>query len=127
VGYLVRVKNRLLAATVVYYPFFDNEGPRQQVVRSLIYTLPIVGLVVVVVTRRWARDHLALIAIVIFVIYLTPYVLVAYYRRYAVPLAGLQAMFEIWGLDSIRAFVIHRRREDDEQLSTGVADEIRHR
>jgi hypothetical protein len=36
-------------------------------------------------------------------------------------------MFEIWGLDSIRAFVIHRRRADDQQLSTTVADEIRHR
>jgi hypothetical protein len=126
-AYLVRVKNRLLAATVVYYPFFDNEGPRQVLVRSLMHTLPIVGLVVVVMTRRWEWDHLALIALVIFVIYLTPYVLVAYYRRYAVPLVGLQAMFEIWALDSIRAFVIHRRRADDQQLSTTVADEIRHR
>jgi uncharacterized membrane protein YhdT len=109
-GYLVRVKNRLLAATLVYYPFSSVEGKRAIWVRSLIWSLPFIGLVVVVLSGRSANDHRARIALVVFVTYLTPYVLVAYYRRYALPIMGLQLMFEIWCLDSIRATIIYMLR-----------------
>ena len=100
-GCLAMVKNRLLAATVVYVPAIRGEGKRQVLVRSLIYPLPALGLLAVVVTRRWTRDRLIVIALVVYVAYLAPYVLVSYYRRYAIPLLGLHVMFEIWGLDAI--------------------------
>jgi hypothetical protein len=109
VGYLIRVKNRLLAATCVYYSFVVGEGRGRVLVRSLLYTLPFLGLLAMVLSGRWLRDPLPRIALVVFVTYLTPYVLVAYYRRYALPLLGLQVMFEIWGLDAIHLFVISRR------------------
>jgi hypothetical protein len=78
------------------------------VVRRLIYPLPFLGLVTIVATRRWARDNLVVIALVAYVAYLTPYMIVAYYRRYAIPLLGLQVMFETWGLDSLWQLLPHR-------------------
>jgi hypothetical protein len=108
-GYLMRVKNRLLAATLVYYSGTVGEGNRRALVRSLLHPLPFLGLAAMVLSGLWLRDPLARIAVVVFLTYLTPYVLVAYYRRYAIPLIGLQVMFEIWGLDAIRAIVIRQR------------------
>jgi hypothetical protein len=119
VGYLARVKNRLLAATLVYHSFFGEEGKRQVLVRSVIYPLPFLGLAAVVLTRGWARDHLVVIALVIYVTYLMPYVLVAYYRRYAMPLIGLQVMFEIWGLDAVVGHLIHHVHDGNSRSSTG--------
>jgi hypothetical protein len=110
-GYLARVKNRLLAATLVYRSFTGDEGNRRVIVRSLILPLPLLGLVMVLVTRGWTRDRLMIIAPVVYVTYLTPYILVAYYRRYAVPLLGLQVMFEIWGLDAVWRRWIHRAND----------------
>jgi hypothetical protein len=109
VGYLMRVKNRLLAATLVYDSGRVNEPNRRALVRSLLHPLPILGFAAMVLSGLWLRDPLARIAVVVFLTYLTPYVLVAYYRRYAIPLIGLQVMFEIWGLDAIRAIVIRQR------------------
>jgi hypothetical protein len=119
VGYLARVKNRLLAATVVYYPFFRDDSKRQVLVRSLIYPLPFIGLATVIVTRAWARDHLVVISLVIYLTYLAPYLLVAYYRRYAMPLIGLQVMFEIWGLDAIAGYLISYAPDGNPQSSNG--------
>jgi hypothetical protein len=101
VGYLVRVKNRLLAATVFFYSYFPDVAGRRLSLRSLIYPLPFIGLVLVLMTLGPAPDRRVLIALLVYVTYLTPYVLVAYYRRYAMPLIGLQVMFEIWALNSI--------------------------
>ena len=113
IGYLAKVKNRLLAATLVYQPFRRGEGNRQLLVRCALYPLPFFGLLAIVATRRWAGDPVVLIALVAYVTYLIPYVLVAYYRRYAIPLLGLQIMFEIWGLDSLWHFFGRRLKNND--------------
>ena len=106
-----RTKNRLLAATLLYQPFSRKEDSRRLLVRSLIYPLPFLGLVAVVVTRGWARSHLMLIAVTVYVTYLVPYLLVGYYRLYAIPLLGLQVMFETWGLDALWQRLTHRRND----------------
>ena len=43
-AYLIRVKNRLLAATLFYFPFSNLEGKRVRWVRSLTWSLPFIGL-----------------------------------------------------------------------------------
>jgi hypothetical protein len=101
IGYLTRAKNRMLAATLSYHPYTQEEGSRQILLRSLLYPWPFLGLIVVVFTRGWASDQLKLIAVMAYITYLTPYMLVAYYRRYAMLLLGLQVMFEIWALDAV--------------------------
>jgi hypothetical protein len=100
-GYLTRVRNRLLAATLVFQSFFSNEGKTRASIRSMIYPLPFIGLALLLMMRGWARNRVVVIALVVYVTYLTPYVLVAYYRRYGLPVVGLQVMFEIWGLDAV--------------------------
>jgi hypothetical protein len=107
-GYLDKVKNRFLAATILYPWFFEGEGKGRVFVRSLIYPWPFLGLLAVVLSSAWTRNRLIVIALVVYVAYLSPYVMVSYYRRYAVPLLGLQVMFLIWGLDVIRAQWIER-------------------
>ena len=55
-AYLIRVRNRLLAATCVYYSFENNEGRRRVLVRSLLHPLPFLGLLAMVLSgRRPAR------------------------------------------------------------------------
>jgi hypothetical protein len=84
-----------------------------------MYPLPFIGLATVIVTRGWARDHLVVIGIVIYLMYPAPYLLVAYYRRYAMPLTGLQVMFEIWGLDAIAGHLIRHAPDGNPQSPNG--------
>jgi hypothetical protein len=119
-GFLERVRNRLLAATLVYHSFTGDEGKRRVFLRALILPLPFLGLVVVLVTRAWSRSHLMIIAMIAYPVYLMPYVIVAYYRRYAMPLLGLQVMFEIWALDAIWSRWVHRARGGGRSAPTAL-------
>ncbi len=62
-------------------------------------------MVLMLATPGWAKDKRKLVALVIFVTYLTPYILVSYYVRYAMPLLPVQVLFCFWGLESARRAV----------------------
>jgi hypothetical protein len=120
-GYVTMVKNRLLAATLFFHSFTKNEAKREVLIRSLLHPLPFLGLMVVVLARGWARDRVVLIALVVYAVYLIPYLLVAYYRRYAMPLVGLQVMFEIWALDALRGLLFDLAAANDVRSSPALS------
>ncbi len=105
-GYAARVANRLLAATILYHPFLDGEGGLALIASYLVHPLPFYGLLLMLVTRGWTSDRVKVIALTVYLTYLIPYVLVAYYERYAMPLFGLHVVLVFWGLEAIQGLWI---------------------
>ena len=103
-GYLLRIGARLLAATVVYYPYNEGESGPALWLSYAVHPLPFYGLLLMVLRGGWQSDRLKAIAVIVYITYLTPYIMVAYYERYAVPLIGIQAMFCYWGWEAIPAY-----------------------
>lgn len=101
-AYLGRVGNRALAATVVYFPFQEDEGGWTLLASYLFHPVPFYGLVLTLLGPGWWRDPLKRIALIVTAAYLLPYVMVAYYERYGLPLLGVQALFVYWGIESVR-------------------------
>lgn len=101
VGYLARVGSRLLAATVIYFPFQADESGVGLWLSYAIHPLPFYGLMAMIFLGQWRSDRRKVVAVISYVTYLFPYMMVAYYERYSVPLIGLQAMFCCWGWEAI--------------------------
>ncbi|MGC8642452.1 MAG: hypothetical protein ACP5XB_21535 [Isosphaeraceae bacterium] len=95
-----RVFNRLLAASVLHIPYESRNGSVSQMLGRIIFPLPVVGMVLMLASPGWAKDRRKVIALVIFVMHLTPYILVSYYVRYAIPLLPIKVLFCFWGLES---------------------------
>lgn len=116
-GYFARVATRLLAATVYYVPFDpDDENRRTTIaVKRVFYSLPFLSLLLVFALhpRPLPNDFLA--TTLIYIASLTPYVLLSYNDRYAVPLMPLKAVFVTYGLgltmERIRRFLGRRSTE----------------
>jgi hypothetical protein len=107
--FLRKVVNRLEGATVFYTSMDKN--PRLtlgEVIRRLVYPLPLIAFFFVLWRAgphaRFYRS-LGLFA----AIYLMPYVLVAFYPRYVMPLAGAAVLFVYAGADELTVWRQRRR------------------
>jgi hypothetical protein len=104
-GFAGRLVSRFLAATLVYAPFDpDGEAQRPWVLwwDRLTHPLPFVALLVLLLSGRRRSLHPAQrAAIVVYLAYLLPYVVISYYDRYAVPLLGVKALLVIWAADRL--------------------------
>ncbi len=100
-SFVERVGRRFAAATVAYVPYDASEGADSKLARTLLHPLPFVGLVLTLANRGWRSDRRKTIAIVIYVTYITPYIIISYYIRYTMPLLLIKAMFCLWGWQSV--------------------------
>ena len=84
-----RAGNRLLAATLLYHPMVrDPWFSVGDVARFMLFPLPLLALVVALGMRR--REDAWLLPLVLFAAtYLIPYVAVAFYMRYLMPLSAV--------------------------------------
>jgi Glycosyltransferase family 87 len=98
-SYLRKVGNRLLAATVAYFPLDRGEGGPGVWLRSVLHPLPFCGLLLLLGLGRKHWDAFKTIAVLVYAAYLLPYVLVSYYDRYALPLLGIKVLFCFWAWD----------------------------
>ncbi len=101
--YFNNVKNRLMAATWKHKVYSEHEsfGALTTVVRPL----PVLGLVLALIAGRVHRSRIAITAVVLWTAYLTPYIAVAYYARYLLPLTPILVLAMFWGTDVLAAFV----------------------
>jgi hypothetical protein len=106
--YVKRVRNRALAATLVYVPYFRWFEASGLALRRLVYPLPFLALVILLTLTGLRLGAEMRTAVLIYSVYLLPYVLVTFYIRYAIPLVLLQSLFMVWAVDSI-AGVLNRR------------------
>jgi hypothetical protein len=95
--FLSKVGNRFLAATLVYYPHNEWEGGFALLASYAIHPLPFYGLTLMLLLEGRRLDLRKLLAVLIYSVYLVPYVLAAYYERYGFPLLGLKSLFCLWG------------------------------
>lgn len=100
-GYLTRVGNRMLAASLIYTPYFRWFENHLLIVKRLVYPLPYFGVLIVLFLSAFRLRPEALIAGVIYLCVLAPYVLVSFYIRYAIPLVLLQLLFCAWAIELV--------------------------
>ena len=104
----VRSLRRLLAATLIYHPYRPEREGAHPVFASLVHPLPALGVVLLLSLRRRARPLLQNAILLAIAMYLTPYILVAFYARYLLPLTPLLVLAWTWGADALWAML--RRR-----------------
>jgi len=101
--YLRKAGRRLLAATVVFHPHRPDISGRHPPFRTAIHALPLVGLVVLLALRGRRLQPAQGLAAVLYVTYLAPYVVAAFYNRYLMPVSALLVLFCFWGVDAVAA------------------------
>jgi hypothetical protein len=69
--------------------------------KRLIHPLPLISLVLVLVfgIRNADPSDLKLVSLIC-VAYLTPYLLITFYERYAIPILGMQMLIVLYGVAS---------------------------
>ena len=97
--YVSSVAKRLLGVTLFYKPFNRFESP-PVVLRHLLHAAPFLGLIVLLRRRAW-NAGLFPVALTLYVMWLLPYVGVAFYIRYLLPLMPVLVLFVYWGLDAL--------------------------
>ena len=98
-GFFGKVVNRFLAATVHYRSFFPAIEPNPHWLKRVLYVFPFLGFLVCLVSRRWGRVELFSFSIYLF--YLLPYIIVAFYVRYLLPLTPILVLFVMWAVDEL--------------------------
>jgi hypothetical protein len=99
----VRSFHRLLAATFIYRPYRPAHEGAHPVFASLIHPLPALGAVLLLSLRRRQRPLLQNAVLLAIAMYLPPYILVAFYARYLLPLSPLLVLAWTWGADALWA------------------------
>jgi len=94
---------RLLAATFIYHPYRPTHEGAHPVFASLVHPLPALGAVLLLSLRRRERPLLQNAILLAMAVYLTPYILVAFYARYLLPLTPLLVLAWTWGADALWA------------------------
>lgn len=99
--FLDKVLNRLVAATVRYTPLLpQHESPAERFVKRLLYPLPVCGLITCALFRRRNRFLVGTLAL-FSATYLLPFIIVAFYERYLLPLTPAIILCVFFGIDHI--------------------------
>jgi hypothetical protein len=101
---------RLLAATLIYRPYRPAREGAHPVFVSLIHPLPALGAVLLLSLRRRGRPLLQNTILLAIAMYLTPYILIAFYPRYLLPLTPLLVLAWTWGADALWTTLRRRQR-----------------
>jgi len=103
--FLDRVACRFLGATVWYVPFNRSEEAKRPWVLwfcRLTHPLPFLAMLVLIFTAIGQRLHRAQWMVIgVYLLYLSPYICVSYYDRYAFPLVGAKVLLVVWAIDRL--------------------------
>ena len=95
--YLKNIGNRFIAALFKFYPYTRHEMfvPWQ----AFFHCLPFLGIIALIVLRRGRDNPYVRVALVMYALYLAPYILVSYYMRYSIPLTQIKILFVFFAID----------------------------
>jgi hypothetical protein len=100
-SFLRRIANRAIAVFIRYTPSSDQENQQPgAIVRKLIYPVPVIVFIISFWIPGQNRFLLLTLGLLV-VVYLFPYVLVAFYIRYLLPLTPVLALIVFLGVDQI--------------------------
>ncbi len=97
-----RVKRRLLAVTLFPLGFSEYQMPSPSLpLMWVLYPMPFIAILVLVI---WGRplQPIQFWSIVVYMTYLSPYILCSYYPRYGFPLLIVKMLLCYWLINSIR-------------------------
>ncbi|MFO0881487.1 MAG: DUF1559 domain-containing protein [Gemmataceae bacterium] len=104
-----RVAYRFLGATLYYVPFDREEPARRPVFYWLTvatHPLPLLSLVFLLASARWVPLSRAQVGtMATYVLYLSPYIVVSYYDRYATPLLVVKVILVYWACERLLTLV----------------------
>lgn len=105
--YVHNVVNRLLAVTVIHPDQGSYDPPPKMVVRRLVYPLPFLGLALGLLLRGPWRLFLVRLA-TLWGAFMAPYVLVAFYLRYLMPMTPCLMLMAFLGADQLASRIAGR-------------------
>jgi hypothetical protein len=104
-GFVDRVYERMLGATLRYVPFRRDEAAQRPWafwLNRLTHPIPFLALVFLLVSGNWQPLHRTQgIVIGIYFLYLLPYVVASYYERYSMPLLGVKVFLILCAVDRV--------------------------
>ncbi len=100
------VKNRFLSAFFIYTPHHQYE--KNILLKNIIHVLPHLLLALVLLLRKKLPPGYLTTSIIMYCVYLLPYIMVTYYIRYAIPLTLFKLLFIFWGIDALLQAVGNR-------------------
>lgn len=109
-GFAARVFNRASAATLLYDPFNqEDEGlcTTGLWLSRVTHPLPFLAVVFLLLTAwRTPLHRVQWVVIGVYLVYLTPYIVVSYYERYAFPLLGVKVVLVVSAAIRLRALAL---------------------
>ena len=96
--YISNIKDRLLSALLIYYPH-SEQYEKSSLWKTALHALPFVSVLLLIFLKGYTASNYIKVAMMIYLIYLLPYIIVSYYIRYAIPLTPLKVLFSFWGID----------------------------
>ena len=102
--YARNIVNRALAVSVRHPDQGARNSPAKLMARRVIYVVPVLGLLLTFLLRK-QRTSLALGLSVLWASYLAPYVGVAFYLRYLVPLTPCLMLLAFLGFEQLACAV----------------------
>jgi hypothetical protein len=107
--FLDRVACRGLGATLWYVPSDRVDGSRRVWVlwiSRVLFPLPFLAMLFLLATAFIEPMHpVQWIGIGAYMLYLTPYIAVSYYDRYAMPLLGVKVLLVVWAADRVLSLI----------------------
>lgn len=107
IGLLQRVANRWFAATLYYQPLVaaDEQMSGRMRLLRIYFPIPFLSLLLVLGFRRQSFDARLRIAVIIYCVYLLPYILISYYDRYAAPAFVFKAIILLYAIDTVWSWI----------------------
>jgi hypothetical protein len=102
-AYIVKTLNRIMAVFLVF-PIFEKVGEIYGItgkIKLVTYSFPLLLVIFLPLQKRFRKKKIIYVAITIFVLYVLPYIFVAFYRRYRVPLAPVFSLLYFYGIISL--------------------------
>jgi hypothetical protein len=98
--YFKKIKNRLIAATLIYSHNSPYEG-RHPPIKTVIFALPFLSLLLLLILNKFRLNRIIWVAVTLYVAYIILYVGVAFCMRYFLPLTSILVLFVFWGIDAL--------------------------
>jgi hypothetical protein len=123
IQWLEKISERVLAATVRYYPLSQNDErfANFMLLKRVEFPVAIIGLFVILAIKRTPIERRVVVPALIYFLYLVPCCLISYNEHQIVALVGIKMLIVLYGIDTLLE-VVPRRSQNDGELANRVVE-----